>query len=83
MKTKIANAKAKFAKHKTEFVYSAGVVTGIVIAMYTVRKTPGDIIAPISSAQLQHLIDNPEDALEWIAPRQSKVTLFNDVLLKD
>ena len=80
MKNPIANAKAKFVKHKTKIVYGAGVATGIAATVWMKKNIPIHINAPISTERLQHLIDHTEDAMTYVT-KQGSVTLFNDVNL--
>lgn len=80
MKNPILTAKAKFVKHKTKVVYGAGVATGIVATVWVRKNIPIHISAPISTTQLQHLIDHTDDAMTYVT-RQGSVTLFNDINL--
>lgn len=86
MPNPIRRIKVVVQKHKTRIAYGAGVATGVA-GMIVVRRTLvpfPHIIAPISSEDLKHLIDNPDDALTYIDPRRrGTVSLFNAVHLKD
>jgi hypothetical protein len=75
--------KVAVRKHKSKIVFSAGVVTGVSAVVVFRRNVPVHITAPISSSELQHLIDHTEDAMSYVSLKPlAVVELFNAIHLE-